>query len=122
MKTKEKLKLDALEKDVLSYVDLGALKTHEGVYKIKTVDVPLKAFKSLADQLFDYLKADTLFLVNEEDVKISYICKSNVTDCSLVVKRFASLTQGSGGGKQQFAQGGALKHKDLDEILKGFTI
>jgi alanyl-tRNA synthetase len=122
IKTKEKLKLDALEKDVLSYVNLNELKAGAHTYKIKTKDVPAKVFKALADQLFDYLKADTLLLLNEDDVKISYICKSHTIDCSKVVKELASLTQGSGGGKENFAQGGALKHKDIDHILKDLKL
>ena len=122
IKTKEKLKLDLLEKDVLSYVNLNELKADARIYKIKTKDVPAKVFKALADQLFDYLKAETLLLLNEDDVKISYICKSHTIDCSKVVKELANLTQGSGGGKENFAQGGALKHKDIDHILKDLKL
>lgn len=122
IKTKEKLTLDALEKDVLSYVNLKEIKADARTYKIKTKDVPAKVFKALADQLFDYLKADTLLLLNEDDVKISYICKSHAIDCSKVVKQLANLTQGSGGGKENFAQGGALKQKDIDDILKDLKL
>lgn len=122
IKTKEKLTLDALEKDVLSYVNLDELKAGARTYKIKTKDVPARVFKALADQLFDYLKADTLLLLNEDDVKISYICKSHSIDCSKVVKQLANLMQGSGGGKENFAQGGALKQKDIDDILKDLKL
>jgi predicted alpha/beta-hydrolase family hydrolase len=38
-----------------------------------------------------------------------------------IAKGFAQLVQGSGGGKESFAQGGGKAAGDLDGILKGFS-
>jgi alanyl-tRNA synthetase len=117
IKESEKLKQDSLEQDVLNYIQLDTLKPNLKSYKIVTYDVPQKVLKALVDQVFDYLKADTVLLINQDNEKTSFICKSQTIDSAQVIKSLASLTQGSGGGKTTFAQGGAPRVMNVDSLL-----
>lgn len=122
IKEEEKKKQDALEKDVLSLVNLDAYAMHQKVYKIITKDVPAKALKTLTDQIFDYFKAETVLLINIETEKIAYLCKSNTLNASDIIKDIASKTGGSGGGKPTFAQGGSLRNDHIEAIIESIQL
>ena len=77
--------------------------------------------KALVDQLFDYLKPQSLILVNKEEYKASYLIKSSNKLASVLVKKLASLTEGSGGGQDHFAQGGTARLDLIEDALKALV-
>lgn len=115
IKEAEKRKLDRLEKDVLSYINLESIPKHKDIQWIDAQDVPKKVLKSLVDQLFDVLQPKVLILINTEEAKASYLVKSNQNDAHEWVKRLNTLTQGSGGGRPNFAQGGTTQLNLLED-------
>jgi alanyl-tRNA synthetase len=81
-----------------------------------------KVLKQLMDALYDKIKAETLFIVNVEQEKATFLCKSSVDQANDLIKKAASLTNGSGGGKPSLAQGGTqdLTHLAyMIETIKG---
>jgi alanyl-tRNA synthetase len=115
IKEAEKRKLDMLEKDVLSYVDLEALDKSHKIQWIQVDNVPKKVLKSLVDQVFDGLKPNVLIIINIEADKASYLVKSNQNDANEWVKKLNTLLNGSGGGRPNFAQGGTTHIHLIDE-------
>ena len=118
IKNAEKRKLDMLEKDVLSYVDLEKVDKTNKIQWLQVEGVPKKVLKSLVDQVFDVLKPDVLILINVEEDKASYLVKSNQNDAHEWIKKFNDYVKGSGGGRPNFAQGGT-SHIHLIENAKG---
>ena len=78
-------------------------------------DIDSKVIKQLVDALYDKIKAETLFVINITDQKATFICKSGLDNAHTLIKLACSLTQGSGGGKPNLAQGGTqdLSHLEL---------
>ena len=87
-----------------------------------TKDIPAKVLKTLTDQIFDYFKAETVLLINTEEDKIAYLCKSNTINASDIIKVIASKTGGSGGGKPTFAQGGSPYIDKIETIIDSIKL
>ncbi len=85
---------------------------------IVTEDVDQKVLKQLIDALYDKIKAETLFLINVSESKLTYLCKSAFENASDLVKHAAQISHGSGGGKGSFAQGGTQDTSTLDLVVK----
>ncbi len=81
-------------------------------------DIDSKVLKQLMDALYDKIKAQTLFIVNIQDEKATFLCKSDLNQANTLVKLASSLTGGSGGGKPSLAQGGTQDLSNLDEAIK----
>ncbi|MGA0351191.1 MAG: alanine--tRNA ligase [Acholeplasmataceae bacterium] len=117
MKDAEKKKLESLEKDVLSYIDFEDIDLNQSIQIIKVSDVPKKVLKSLVDQAFDQLTCDVLILINIDDSKAAYLVKSKLDDAHVWIKKLNDLTEGSGGGRPNFAQGGTTQLSILDRAI-----
>ena len=73
--------------------------------------------KQAIDVLFDKMKVDTLVLVNVYDNKGSYLVKTKLANANTIIKEINSITQGSGGGRPDFAQGGTTNYQLLTDSI-----
>jgi alanyl-tRNA synthetase len=85
---------------------------------IVTHGLASKVLKQMIDVIVDKAKADTIFLINMTDEKATFICKSNNNKASDLIKLAASISNGSGGGRPQMAQGGTANLSLIDEVIK----
>lgn len=122
LKEIEKRKLEKQQNNVLSFVEnLETYEKNQDLTVIFVQQVEKKLLKALVDQLFDYLKPQTLILVNKEEQKASYLIKSSNKLAAVLVKKLASLTEGSGGGQDHFAQGGTSRLDLIEDALKALV-
>lgn len=117
-KTYEKAQQQRMQQDVLKRLDDFIKDPQKKKQLIVTEDIEPKVLKQLVDALYDKIKAETLFLINITDGKATFLCKSVHEDASDLVKYAASLSQGSGGGKGVFAQGGTQDLSKIDLVKK----
>ena len=106
------------QQDVFSRLDDFIEFPHLKKQLIVTHDVDSKVIKQLMDALYDKIKAETLFLVNIQEGKATFLVKSEHQDANDLIKYAASLTQGSGGGKPNLAQGGTQNLENLDLMIE----
>jgi alanyl-tRNA synthetase len=101
------------QKDVLSDLDqfITDPKNKRPIIIVKNIDN--KVLKQLMDALYDKIDAETIFLINLTDEKATYICKSSLDNANVIIKKAAELSNGSGGGRGNMAQGGT---QDLDKV------
>jgi len=85
---------------------------------IVTRGLESKILKQMIDIIVDKTKADTIFLINLTDEKATFICKSFEDKASNLIKLAASISNGSGGGRPQMAQGGTSNLDKIDEVIK----
>lgn len=116
-----------LEKQVLNLKQKQALSNIEEYitpntpYQIvieKNLDKDIQ--KQLVDAIYDKIKAEVVCLINETDEKLLFLCKTRSMDAKAIIQKAASVSNGSGGGKMDFAQGGTADKSKLDEIVKSF--
>ena len=81
-------------------------------------NIDSKVLKQLMDALYDKIKAETLFIINVEENKATFLCKSHIDQATELIKLAASISNGSGGGKPTLAQGGTQDLSRLDETMK----
>ena len=110
IKEYEKLLKQAKEENVLKDFDLSLITGDKVVIKILNYDN--KLIKNLVDEIFENKKLKVLFIANIVDDKITYICKSGLSNANQLVTVAANMTNGRGGGKPDFARGGG------DDITK----
>ncbi len=110
------LKAKSLKNSFLDYNSLKVLVT-----RIDNMD------KNIFSTLFDSLKVlynpSVVLLALVNDNKISYICSvselaQSKFQAGNLIKKIASLTQGSGGGRKDIAQGGGKDVSNLDKALE----
>jgi alanyl-tRNA synthetase len=110
------------QQDVLTRLDDFIKDPQSKRQVIVLEDIDSKVIKQLVDALYDKIKAETLFVINITDQKATFICKSSLENAHTLIKLACSMTQGSGGGKPNLAQGGTqdLSHIDvaIDAIKK----
>ncbi|MFA7417562.1 MAG: alanine--tRNA ligase, partial [Acholeplasma sp.] len=82
-------------------------------------DLPQSSLKPLIDVLYDKIKVDTVVLINTIDNKASYLVKSATNEARTVINDLNQQTDGRGGGKPDFAQGGTTNLDKLMTYLKG---
>lgn len=101
------------------------IEERDNIYYLCT-QVTVNNLRQLLDQLATKLnnKQYILFAVYQDSNKLSYACKSNSEshNAKEILSKFASQVNGSGGGKEAFAQGGAKTINNLNEILKEFRL
>lgn len=114
------LKAKSLKDEFVTYPTCKAL-----IARIDNMD--RKLFDSLFDSLKNIYNPSIVLLALVNDNKISYICSVSLSltgqfSAGNIIKKAASLTLGSGGGRKDFAQGGgkdvSLLDKALEEIKK----
>ncbi len=110
----------AKQQDAISNVD-QLLNPNLKNQVVMTQGLESKVLKQLLDVLFDKAKAETLFLINVTEDKASFLCKSTKNEASDLIKLAASISNGSGGGRPQMAQGGTQSLDKIDEIVKVIT-
>ncbi len=118
IKTKEKESIKQQQKGVLSNLDDFDFDVNLEKQIIVTHDVDGKTLKRLTDALYDKIKAQVLFIANIQKDKVTFICKSELGNASTLVKLAAQLTNGSGGGRPNFAQGGTQNINELEYALE----
>jgi alanyl-tRNA synthetase len=94
--------------DVLKRLDDFITDDQSKKQLIITHDIDSKVIKQLMDALYDKMKLETLFLINIQEQKATYLCKSELGVANDLVKFAAKLSNGSGGGKPNLAQGGTF--------------
>lgn len=85
---------------------------------ILTNDLENKVLKQLIDAIYDKIKADTIFLINESDNKLSYLCKSKNNNARDLIQLANKITNGQGGGRPDFAQGGSQDVSNKKTLVK----
>jgi alanyl-tRNA synthetase len=101
------------QNDVLSHLDdfIEDPLNKRPIIVVKNIDN--KVLKQLTDALYDKIDAETIFMINLTDEKATFICKSSLDNANTMIKQAAQLTNGSGGGRGNMAQGGT---QDLDKV------
>lgn len=84
---------------------------------IKVENVDSQVVKQLVDGLYDKIKAETIFLINLSEEKATFICKSSLDNADVLIKSAAKLTNGSGGGRGNMAQGGTQHLEMIDDMI-----
>ncbi len=83
----------------------------------RTSTLEAKAFKALADRVFDEGNLHTLVLINPLKTGVMLVAKTDGnTHAGKTIKRVTQAFGGSGGGRPDFAQGGIKTEVDLDEV------
>ncbi|HKL60880.1 MAG TPA: alanine--tRNA ligase [Acholeplasma sp.] len=106
-----------MSKDALSNLNqyVTSDKKRQVIY---TKDVQMQVLKQLVDAIYDKIDMETLFMINESNDKLTFMCKSSQVSAKLLVTSAASFTGGSGGGREQFAQGGSTADIDVKALIK----
>lgn len=118
-KNLEKQLLQMKQKQALSNLD-GYIQS-DSKYQIileKNLDKDIQ--KQLVDAIYDKIKAEVVCLINETDEKLLFLCKTNQVDAKAMIQKAAAVSNGSGGGKPDFAQGGTADKSKLDAIVASF--
>ena len=122
----------ALEKD---YNDKKASKTADNmdsylddvkqINGINTIimsvnNLDMNDLKVMVDELVNRMGNGVVFIANEKDNGVNFICKCNVDkiNAGLLVKKAATSLGGRGGGSPTFAQGGVNTSCNVEDILK----
>lgn len=122
IKDLEKQKAEKDQQNILSVLELDTYEKNQDIIVITVNQIDKKILKSLVDQAFDYLKPGTLVLFNKDDQKASYVIKSSKQLASVLVKKIASMTEGSGGGQDHFAQGGTSRLDLIEDAIKALVL
>ncbi len=101
------------QKDVLSDLDQFITDINNKRPVIITKDIDSKVLKQLTDALYDKIGAELVFMINLTLDKATFICKSSLDNAGEIIKTAAKLTNGSGGGRGNMAQGGT---QDLELV------
>ena len=116
-----------LEKSVLQLKQKQALSNLDQYIKIDSLyqivvvkDFDKDVLKQLVDAIYDKIKAEAVCLINETDDKLMYLCKTNQLDAKKMIQKAASVSNGSGGGRPDFAQGGTSDKSKLQAIIASF--
>ncbi|CCV66055.1 Alanyl-tRNA synthetase [Paracholeplasma brassicae] len=112
----EKILQQSKQKDALSNLE-QYVTSNDKNQVVHTKDVEMQVLKQLVDAIYDKMNLDVLFLINEANDKLTFMCKSKTISANQLIKAAAKLTGGSGGGRDQFAQGGSGNF-DVTELMK----
>ena len=123
VKELEKKYFDIKEQRVLQNLDIYKEKEklinniHTIIVKVENKDNNI--LKSIIDNLINNKENYFILFANVVDDKISFIARSTSDiNASLVIKDICAKTNGNGGGKPTFAQGGGTNIRVLDKVLK----
>jgi alanyl-tRNA synthetase len=118
IKEQEKEFAKAKSQNVLQNIDSFIKDPKSKKQVIVLHDVDSKVLKQLIDAIYDKIKAETLFIANIADQKVTFLCKSEKNNADQLIRLAALLTNGSGGGKPNLAQGGTSDLTNLDLALE----
>jgi len=106
------------QQDIFSRLDDFIEEPHLKKQLIVTYDIEPKVIKQLMDALYDKIKAETIFLVNIQEDKATFLVKSEHHDANELIRYAASLSNGSGGGKPNLAQGGTQDLSNMAQVIQ----
>lgn len=83
-------------------------------------DLEVSFAKELVDRISDYLGESLVFIAARNNDKVIFICKNKINGLKAgnLVKLAANITNGNGGGRDDFAQAGG---KDITKIEKALA-
>lgn len=119
LKELEKTHEQTLIQSVLQKADSFIPEQIKPLTYIYVVDLPQNSLKPLIDVLYDKMKTETVVLFNETNEKVSYLVKSGINEAKQVILSINQALNGSGGGKDNFAQGGTQQVALFHEWKKG---
>lgn len=86
----------------------------------KTENLEVNILKNLCDKIMNKLQKGVVFFANVKDGSVNFVCKCSPNlhvSAGLLVKSASQMAGGNGGGSDTFAQGGATRCDNLEEIL-----
>lgn len=114
-KTLQQLK----EKSSLSNLD-QYIQNDSKYQVVVTKHLDKEVLKQLVDALYDKIKAEALCLINETEDKLMFLCKTRTLSAKDMIQKAAKISNGSGGGRPDFAQGGTSDKTQLNAIVESF--
>lgn len=95
-----------------TYNDITAIVT-------RTDNKEVIVLKEIVDNLINKIGKGFVFIANEKDGNVNFICRSSCDiNAGLIVKRASQMSDGNGGGSPTFAQGGGKTVEHLNEIFE----
>ena len=95
-----------------TYNDITAIVT-------RTDNKEIIVLKEIVDNLINKIGKGFVFIANEKDGNVNFICRSSCDiNAGLIVKRASQMSDGNGGGSPTFAQGGGKTVEHLNEIFE----
>ncbi len=109
---------DLKSKETLSNLDSYLTDLDGNKLIIKVENLESKETKELTDALLNKIGSGIVFIASVLEEKAVYVCKNNIDlDSGALIKLAASLSNGSGGGRKDMAQGGGKDLSKIDEVL-----
>lgn len=110
---------DLKSKENLSNLDSYLTSLDDNKLIIKVENLESKETKELTDALLNKIGTGIVFIASVLEDKAVFVCKNNIDkDSGALIKLAASLSNGSGGGRKDMAQGGGKDLSKIDEVLE----
>jgi alanyl-tRNA synthetase len=116
----EKIKKKSVSQDYKNNTEIIKITENINLMLCKTEESEIPDLRSTADKFRNSQKESVLFLYFVKDEKISFIIththdfRSFHFNASAIAKEIATILNGSGGGRKDFAQGGGTAPADID--------
>ncbi len=118
LKTLTKEVNDYNSKNMLSNLDSYLTELDDNKLVIKVNSLESKEVKELVDALLNKIGTGIVFIASILEDKSVYVCKNNIDlDSGALVKLAATISNGSGGGRKDMAQGGGKDLSKIDEVI-----
>jgi alanyl-tRNA synthetase len=112
-------------KDYASHLHTSAFKNHDHTFVLAAVEAQFaNSLKGLSENLIHQHHQDIVVLVSSFEGKLSYVVHVGTKalasgyDANVLVKELNNFTQGRGGGKKDFAQGGTTNPIEPQSIIE----
>ncbi|MDD2259940.1 MAG: alanine--tRNA ligase [Acholeplasmataceae bacterium] len=105
------------KKDALTLSHTDELIQNRKNNLIVTKNLETNILRSLLFEIYDKMKVDKVYLLNISDDKVTYMVKTNQNDAREIIKHLNEISNGSGGGKPDFAQGGTSHTAKADLLI-----
>ncbi|MFI3329545.1 MAG: alanine--tRNA ligase [bacterium] len=109
---------DLKSKENLSNLDSYLTELDDNKLIIKVENLESKETKELTDALLNKIGTGIVFIASVLEDKAVFVCKNNIDkDSGALIKLAASISNGSGGGRKDMAQGGGKDLSKIDEVI-----
>ncbi len=109
---------DLKSKENLSNLDSYLVDLNDNKLIIRVENLESKETKELTDALLNKIGSGIVFIASVLEDKVVYVCKNNIDlDSGSLVKLAASISNGSGGGRRDMAQGGGKDVSKVNEVI-----
>lgn len=114
-----KLKRDKQTIDLDSFLEYNLETNSFNLLITTTTNLEVNVVKDLVDRLSDKLDNSLVFIANESENNIVFVCKNKIEklNAGKLVKEAAIITGGNGGGRSDFAQAGGRDKTKLVEAI-----